>query len=59
MIFSNKQIAKALIRLHGCAGWSAPLLFANPEDKFSRIEAKVEYDNLANLLFPFDDQFSE
>ena len=24
------QITKALIRLRRCAGWSAPLLFANP-----------------------------
>ena len=29
MTLSNKQITKALIRLCGCAGWSAPLLFAN------------------------------
>ena len=29
MIFSNKRITKALIRLRRCAGWSAPLLFAN------------------------------
>ena len=29
MILSNKQITKALIRLRKCAGWSAPLLFAN------------------------------
>ena len=29
MILSNKQITKALIRLRQCAGWSAPLLFAN------------------------------
>ena len=28
MILSKKGITKALIRLHGCAGWSAPLLFA-------------------------------
>ena len=28
MILSNKRITKALIRLRGCAGWSAPLLFA-------------------------------
>ena len=26
---SNKWIRKALIRLRGCAGWSAPLLFTN------------------------------
>ena len=32
MILSNtgKWITEALIRLHGCTGWSAPLLFANP-----------------------------
>ena len=29
MIHSKKQITKALISLCGCAGWSAPLLFAN------------------------------
>ena len=28
MILSNKPITKARIRLRGCAGWSAPLLFA-------------------------------
>ena len=31
------QITKALIRLRGCADWSAPLLFANPRRQvFSR-----------------------
>ena len=30
MILSNKPITKVLIRLRGCAGWSAPLLLANP-----------------------------
>ena len=29
MIPSNTRITKALIRLRGCAGWYAPLLFAN------------------------------
>ena len=29
MMLSNKRITKALIRLSECAGWSAPLLFAN------------------------------
>ena len=29
MILYNKRITKALIRLRGCAGWSAPSLFAN------------------------------
>ena len=37
MILFNKGITKALIRLRGCAGWSAPLLFANPPRQvFSR-----------------------
>ena len=36
-ILFNKQITKALISLRGCAGWSAPLLFANPQRQvFSR-----------------------
>ena len=30
IIIFNKWIAKGLIRLPGCAGWSAPLLFTNP-----------------------------
>ena len=29
IIFSNKQTTKVLIKLHGRAGWSAHLLFAN------------------------------
>ena len=29
MILAKKGITKALIRLCGCAGWSAPLLFAH------------------------------
>ena len=29
IILSNKRITKVLFRLHGCPGWSAPLLFAN------------------------------
>ena len=30
MILSKKRITKALIRLLGCTGWSAPVLFAVP-----------------------------
>ena len=41
MILSNTHITKALIRLRGCTGWSAPLLFANMEDRFSRVEAHL------------------
>ena len=37
MILFIKRITKALIRLRGCAGWSAPVLFANPRRQvFSR-----------------------
>ena len=37
MILSKKRMTKALISLHGCAGWSAPLLFAkNRRQVFSR-----------------------
>ena len=37
MILSEKRKIKALIRLRGCAGWSAHLLFANPKRQiFSR-----------------------
>ena len=43
MILSNKRITKVLIRLRGFAGWSAPLLFANPEDRFSRVEAHIVF----------------
>ena len=31
MILSKKGITKVLIRLHGCTGWSAPVLFATPQ----------------------------
>ena len=29
------------MRLSGCAGWSVPLMFANPEDRFFRVEAHI------------------
>ena len=41
MILSYKQMTKVLISLYGCAGWSAPLFFRNPKDRFSRIEANM------------------
>ena len=31
---SNKRITKALIRLRGCTGWCAPLLFETPKTWF-------------------------
>ena len=41
LILSKKGITKALIRLRGCAGLLAPLLFANPKDRFSHVEAHM------------------
>ena len=41
ILLSKKRKTKALISLHGCAGWSGPLLFAKTEDRFSRIEAHI------------------
>ena len=37
MLLFKKRTIKALIRLRGCAGWSAPVLFANSRRQvFSR-----------------------
>ena len=33
MLLSNKRISKALIRLRGCAAWSASVLFATPRSQ--------------------------
>ena len=44
MILYNKRITKALIRMRGCTVWSVPLLFATPEDRFSRVEAHIYLD---------------
>ena len=40
-ILSTKRVTKALIRLRGCAGWSAPVLFVTPENRFSHTEAHM------------------
>ena len=50
MIPSKKQITTSLIRLHRCAGWSAPLLFASTEDKFSRVEAHFIFGQAHKIL---------
>ena len=42
-ILSSNQIIKALIRLCGCAGWSALLLLTNPKDRFSCVEAPLMF----------------
>ena len=49
IILSRKRTTKALIRLRGCAGWSAPLLFAYGKTSFlmtgSYISCEVQSDN--------------
>ena len=59
-MLSNKRITKTLIRLHRCAGWSPPLLFVNPEDRFSHVlypilnnqktSFKSKYNTRAHLI---------
>ena len=41
IILSRQRIIKVLIRLRGCAGWSAPLLFAYGINKFSHDTAHL------------------
>ena len=41
IILSRQLITKVLIRRHGCAGWSAPLLFAYGKNRFSHDEAHI------------------
>ena len=45
MTILKMGITKLLIRLRGCSGWSAPLLFANTEDRFSSIGAHKNVHN--------------
>ena len=41
IILYRQRTTKALSRLHGCAGWSAPLLFAYVINRFSHGEAHI------------------
>ena len=41
MVLFKKGITAVLIRLRGCAGWSAPMLFATPKDRFSQDGAHI------------------
>ena len=50
MVLSKTQITKVLIRLRGCAGWSAPVLFANPQNRFSRVEAHIILTHTLDLM---------
>ena len=54
MIFSSKQIIKALVSFSGCAGWCASLLFMKTGcsgDRFSRDEANfIVYHSIQCLV---------
>ena len=41
IILSRQRTTKALIRLRGCTGWSAPLLFAYRKNRFSDHDAHL------------------
>ena len=53
MVLSKKRKIKVLISLRGCAGWSAHLLFTNPKDMFSQVEAQISPLNGTNYCKPF------
>ena len=42
MILSNKRKTKVLNRLHGCTGWSAPVLFPYNKVTYSHDEAHMK-----------------
>ena len=49
IILSRQRTTKVLIRLRGCAGWSAPLLVAYGISRFSHDEAQInEYHDPVN-----------
>ena len=51
IILSKTRTTKALIRLRGCAGWSAPVLFANPRRQvFSRRGPNKVCFSIFNIL---------
>ena len=43
IILSRQQTTKVLIRLRGCAGWSAPLLFAYAINRFPHDVAHIDW----------------
>ena len=43
IIHSRRCITKSLIRMRGCAGWSAPLLFAYNQVRVSNVETNIIY----------------
>ena len=56
MILFKKRITKALIRLRGCAGWSALVLFPNPRRQVFSHEQSIctKIDALVAELSEFD-----
>ena len=50
MIFANKRIKRALIRLREGTGWSVTLLFPNPEVRFSHVEANIKLKKIQYFL---------
>ena len=69
IILSRWRTTKTVIRLHGCAGWSAPLLFAYGKNRFSHdvahfswygsnkvwSKSKQEFATCGNNLFHCED----
>ena len=51
MILSENANKNVPISLRGCVGWSAPLLFAHNEDRFSHVEARMFYAYSTNHIF--------
>ena len=51
MILSSKQIKKEQIRLRGCAGLTASLLFTNAEDRFSPFKALIQMKENKHVEF--------
>ena len=47
----GKRITKALISLHGCADWSAPLLFTNHRRQVFSRRGSFRLDNFEHCIF--------
>ena len=54
MILCNKRITKALIRLRGRAGWSAPVLFANPRRQVFSCQGPY---SIIHYTFPYPNRY--
>ena len=48
-LLSRQRTIKALIRLRGCAGWSAPLLFTYDKNRFSHDVAQINRSYLFRI----------